>query len=311
MKRVVLLLLLLVACLGENEAQSRKKFTSKNKTKKTKKEILVASEPEAKKIRKINLHLNFMSYNISPISTDYWQPYGSGSFNPGDEIINIYQEKIRRSAKFTNITALGVGIRTYANITPKLKFEYGLGADVTSSIYDYTEETVENHLIEKYRIIKESIFIPGERETLEEYPFMQNANERRYYQTSDREEHNFISVVLPLELRYSIFDNIDLTGGLVTRLPIFERRAFEVKFWDDPSDNTAIVADNGLLINRFLAFASIGARFQTNQGFTVSLSYQHLLNSFIMRRSELLSDYDFNNKKVTGSQINFSIGYSF
>jgi hypothetical protein len=310
MKRIVLLLLILVAFIGDNEAQSRKKYTSKKK-KKTKKEIVIESEPEDKKIRKINLYLNFMSYDISPVSTDYWQPYASGSINPGDEIINIYQEKIRKSAKFTNVTSLGVGIRTYANISPKLKFEYGLGADLTSSIYDYTEETVENHLIEKYRIIKESIFIPGERETLEEYPFMQNANERRYYQTSDREEHNFISVVLPLELRYSIFDNIDLTGGLVTRLPIFERRAFEVKFWDDPSDNTAIVADNGLLINRFLAFASIGARFQTNQGFTVSLSYQHLLNSFIMRRSELLSDYDFNNKKVTGSQINFSIGYSF
>jgi hypothetical protein len=310
MKRIVLLLLILVACIGENEAQSRKKYTSKQK-KKTKKEIIVESEPEIKKIRKINLHLNFMRYNINSISTEYWPTnYYITERNQG--IYEDYQLKERKTGSFSNIASFGGGIKTFVNVSPKLKFEYGLGVDLMSLIYNSDVETIDRHLFRKFKVIKESsyIYTQGKIEILEEYPRL-GISGYEYYQSSEREEHNFIMLVLPLELRYNIYKNFDITGGLVTRLPVFERRAFEVRFYDNPIQTTSTRFDNGPLINRFLAFASIGARFQTNQGFTIGLSYQHLLNSFIMRRSELLRAYDFNNKRVSGSQINFSVGYSF
>ncbi|MBK8628419.1 MAG: hypothetical protein IPN86_23560 [Saprospiraceae bacterium] len=307
MTRIVFLLFILVTFIGENVAQNRKKGTSK---KKTKKEIVIEMENTSKKIRKVNLYLNFMKYNINSISEEYWNNYSYSSSVQDDDIVYHYQNKIRKTGSFSNLVGFGGGIRTYAIISSKVKFDYGLGVDLLSSIYDSKVEVIDQHLVRKERIITEFIYIPGETETLEVYPWMVSPG-NNFYQTSDREEHNLIMLVIPLELRYNIYKNFDVTGGLVTRLPIFERRAFEVIYYDSPFQSTRTIADNGPLINRFLAFGSIGARFQSNKGFTVGLSYQHLLNSLIMKNSEFLEKYDYNNKNFTGSQINLSIGYSF
>lgn len=307
MKKLFSLIVLVVFLVSSTDAQNIRKRMSKKANTEVPEQV-VSDVPETKE-KKYNLHVNLSKWMINSVSYDYWSSYIYSDYAQGDENVqDYYQDQIRKTGSFSNTLCLGIGVSTKKEISRKFNLEYGIGIDLAGFRFHINESFIGNHLVEKRRILTESDYTPGSYEVLESHPKMPY-DERDYYYISGPEDHALLLLNLPLEINYKLLNKLDLIGGVVARIPLIESRTFES--YDFNTQTDILVRDFEPLVSRYLLFGSLGLRYQTVEGITIGLKYQHLFNSLFIQDSNLFEEYDFDGKNITVQQLDLSLGYSF
>ncbi|MBK9254494.1 MAG: hypothetical protein IPM42_03290 [Saprospiraceae bacterium] len=306
MKRTTLSLTLLCFCILLS-AQSIK--GRRNNQNNPKKEISPETESTVDDFKKYTFYMSrvLQKYNVE--SVERWARV-STYFEPGDRYYST-QTLEKHEFIFNPLMGLNLGLNRNIKLNKSWSVSYGLGVEFFSFTFSSSVSELEERIINRFDVIKQSSYTPGEIKVTKINPEIVSDNSERFSEFKGEVEYKNIALNLPFSLQYEVFKNFNISGNVGLILPIASSVS-GIKYNYYTGNYLVITNTNDKSVSRVLLNVGMGLHYHIDNKFSVGINYRSSLNSVFAtdNSTDMYSD-NLPESNVNLSAFEVRMGYCF